>query len=61
VGSGDPIEIIARDENNVTVANIAALFTHEAHNLTLLRRATKVAALPENLRDFFQMRLRDVE
>jgi MOSC domain-containing protein YiiM len=61
VGGGDPIEITARDNHDVTVADIAALYTHEAHNLVLLRRATKVAALPENLREYFRRRLREAD
>ena len=59
VGSGDPIEFKGRADHAVTVADISALYTHDADNQALLRRATEVQALPENLRDYFRRRLRE--
>jgi len=58
LGSGDPIAFTARDEHGVTVADIAALYTHEADNQPLLRRSVELPALPESWRDYFRKRLR---
>jgi MOSC domain-containing protein YiiM len=57
VGSGDPIDFTARDEHNVTVADITALYTHDADNQGLLHRAVELPALPESWRDYLRKRL----
>ena len=57
VGSGDTIEFTARDEHDVTVADIAALYARDADNQALLRRAVDLPALPESWRDYFRRRL----
>ena len=57
VGSGDSIEFTARDEHRVTVADITALYTHDADNQGLLRRAVDLPALPESWRDYLRKRL----
>jgi MOSC domain-containing protein YiiM len=57
VGSGDPIEFTARDDHNVTVADISALYTHDADNQGLLQRAVELPALPESWRGYLRKRL----
>jgi MOSC domain-containing protein YiiM len=57
VGAGDDIELIHRDETDVTVADIVRLYVHEKDNLELLRRAVAVEALPEKWRDHFQEKI----
>jgi MOSC domain-containing protein YiiM len=57
VGSGDPIEFTARDDHNVTVANIASLYAHDADNQSLLHRAVELPALPESWREYLRKRL----
>jgi len=57
VGRGDAIELVARAEQDVTVADISSLYTHDADNQPLLRRAVDLAALPESWRDYFRKRL----
>ena len=57
VGSGDVIEFTGRDDHGVTVADIAALYTHDADNQALLHRAIDLPALPEGWRDYFRKRL----
>ncbi|PYQ51267.1 MAG: MOSC domain-containing protein [Acidobacteria bacterium] len=57
VGAGDPIEFTARDEHGVTVADIAALYTDDADNQGLLRRAVQLPALPESWREYLRKRL----
>jgi MOSC domain-containing protein YiiM len=54
VGSGDTIELIEKNERSVRVSDITRLYTREKHNITLLRRATEVEALPESWRSYFQ-------
>jgi MOSC domain-containing protein YiiM len=57
VAAGDSIELIARDDNGVTVADIVELYTADAAKQDLLERATQLAALPENWRAYFRKRL----
>jgi MOSC domain-containing protein YiiM len=58
VGAGDAIEPIARAEDDLTVADIVNLYTVDAHNQELLRRATRSAILPESWKGYFRKRLR---
>jgi len=57
VGAGDGIELTDRDEHDVTVADIVALYRRDAGNQTLLHRASELPALPESWRDYFRKRL----
>jgi MOSC domain-containing protein YiiM len=57
VGSGDAIQITARDGHNVTVSDIASLYTHDVENVGPVRRAVDVPALPESWRDYLRKRL----
>ena len=70
VGVGDPIEVIERDENRVTVSDIARLYTPgppgspnspSADDLADLRRAAQLAALPENWRARFREKMKRIE
>lgn len=54
VGAGDTIELIERDEHNVTVADITRLYTRGKNDLPNLRRAIEVKALPESWKDYFR-------
>ena len=57
VGAGDTIEPTVRDGHDVTVADIAGLYTHDADNQGLLRRAVDLPALPQSWRDYLRKRL----
>ena len=57
VGSGDPIAFTARDGHDVSVADITALYGHDADNQGLLRRAVDLPTLPESWRDYLRKRL----
>ena len=57
VGAGDAIEPIARADEGLTVADVVNLYTVDAKNQDLLRRATQSSALPESWRDYFRKRL----
>jgi MOSC domain-containing protein YiiM len=56
VGTGDAIELISRDEHNITVADIVQIYVREASD-DLVRRAIEVPALATSLRDYFQEQL----
>jgi len=57
VAAGDPIELVAKDENSITVADIVGLYAADAANQDLLRRASELSGLPESWREYFRDRL----
>ncbi len=57
VGVGDAMELISRDENNVTVADITRLYVRQRDDLQMLQRAAQVKALPDGWRDYFQQQI----
>ena len=57
VAAGDSIELLARDENGVTIADIVGLYTADATKQDLLQRVSELPALPENWRAYFRKRL----
>jgi MOSC domain-containing protein YiiM len=57
VGAGDPIEFIEQAEGGLTVSDVVNLYTVDAENQELLRRATQTTGLPESWRDYFRKRL----
>jgi MOSC domain-containing protein YiiM len=57
VGAGDSIERIARADEGLTVTDVVNLYTVDAENQELLRRATRSAILPESWKDYFRKRL----
>ena len=57
VGAGDAIELLSRNEHGMTVADVVNLYTADAGNQDLLRRASELAALPESWRKYFRKRL----
>jgi MOSC domain-containing protein YiiM len=59
VGAGDPIERVAPADEGLTVADVVNLYTVDAENQELLRRATRSSRLPEGWRDYFRKRLWD--
>jgi MOSC domain-containing protein YiiM len=61
VGSGDAIAFTGRDDQDVSVSDIVALYTHAASDAKLLRRAIELEALPESWRDHFRKRLLEIE
>jgi MOSC domain-containing protein YiiM len=59
VGAGDSIEFAARSGEGLTVADVVNLYTVDAENQELLRRATRSSTLPESWKDYFRNRLLD--
>lgn len=61
IGAGDPIERDEYRESALTIADVVSLYTSDAENQDLLRRATELAALPESWRGYFRKRLWDAD
>ena len=57
VGAGDRIEREENRGNRLTIADVVSLYTSDAENQDLLRRATELPALPEGWREYFRKRL----
>jgi MOSC domain-containing protein YiiM len=53
VGAGDTLELVSRDDNNITVADITQLYVGKEDNPELLHRAAQLEALPKSWRDYF--------
>src|SRR6266702_1429630 len=48
VGAGDDVELIGREQQEISVADITRLYAFDKGDLERLRRAIEVEALPEN-------------
>jgi MOSC domain-containing protein YiiM len=57
VTAGDAVVSIARHELAISVAEIVGLYSADAANQDLLRKASELSALPESWRDYFRKRL----
>jgi MOSC domain-containing protein YiiM len=60
VKAGDAIELLSRDENNITIADITRLYAFEKNNLDMLRRVVKLEALSESWRGYFEKQLQNL-
>jgi MOSC domain-containing protein YiiM len=54
---GDSIELIGRDQQDISVADIARLYAFDKDDLKAMRRAIALEALPENWKGYFQHQL----
>ena len=57
VGAGDAIELIGRDDGQITISDIFRLIGNDQDDFDTMRRAVLVKALPEHLRRRFQNKL----
>jgi MOSC domain-containing protein YiiM len=57
VAAGDPVELVAKDDKAITVADVVGLYSTDAADQDLLRRAAESSALPESWREYFRERL----
>jgi MOSC domain-containing protein YiiM len=57
VAAGDTVASIGRHELAISVATIVGLYSADAANQDLLRKASELAELPEGWRDYFRKRL----
>jgi MOSC domain-containing protein YiiM len=56
---GDSFELISRDHDGITIAEMNRLFVQEKYNRDLLQKAINTLALPEEWREYFLPRLKD--
>lgn len=56
IGAGDAIELVKRDEHNITVADIVQIYMRKADD-DLIRRAIRVPALAADLKTYFQQQI----
>ena len=54
---GDSIELIGREQQDISVADITRLYAFERNDVKALRRAIEVEALPESWKGYFQHQL----
>jgi MOSC domain-containing protein YiiM len=57
VSPGDAIELLDRDETNLTVADITRMYLSKEKEWDLMQRAVQLQALPQNWRDYFREQL----
>jgi MOSC domain-containing protein YiiM len=57
VEAGDQIELLSRDSNNITIADITRLYAFEKDDVDTLRRAVELEALSESWREYFQKQI----
>src|SRR6266705_1401192 len=57
VGAGDAIELVGREQQDISVADITRLYAFEKDDLKSLGRAIEVEALPESWKGYFQHQL----
>ncbi len=61
VEAGDEIELLSRDGNHISVADITRLYAFEKDDLETLRRAVRLEALSESWREYFQRQIQKLE
>jgi MOSC domain-containing protein YiiM len=54
VGAGDAVQLIEREQEEISVADITRLYAFEKDDVKGLRRAIEVEALPESWKGYFQ-------
>jgi MOSC domain-containing protein YiiM len=57
VTNGDSFELISRNHDGITIAEVNRLFVREKYNRDLLQKAIATTALPETWHDYFLPRL----
>jgi MOSC domain-containing protein YiiM len=57
ISAGDALELIGREQQDISVADITRLYALEKDDVKALRRAIEVDALPESWKGYFRHRL----
>jgi len=63
VGAGDEIKVIDRDPNRIPVSEVTRLYITKRYGddeVSSVRRALRVAALPESWKEYFRERLQKI-
>ena len=57
VGRGDAVELVAHEQQDISVADITRLYSFDRDDVKSLRRAIQIRALPESWKGYFRHRL----
>jgi MOSC domain-containing protein YiiM len=57
IGAGDAVELIGREQQEISVSDIVRLYAFDKDDSKTMRRAIGVEALPENWKGYFQHQL----
>jgi MOSC domain-containing protein YiiM len=57
LAAGDSMELVERDDHNITVADVVNLYARDAANQQMLRRVSELPSLPKSWRGYFRKRL----
>ena len=57
VENGDEVELVDRDKNRLTIADVTRLYAFEKDDLKTLCRALETEALPASWREYFRQRI----
>ena len=57
VEAGNEIDLLSRDINDITIADITRLYAFEKNDVETLRRAVKLEALSDSWREYFQKQI----
>ncbi|PYJ35234.1 MAG: hypothetical protein DME79_02715 [Verrucomicrobia bacterium] len=57
VAAGDSIELLERDQHDITVADVVNLYRRDATNQGMSRRVSELPSLPKSWREYFRKRL----
>jgi MOSC domain-containing protein YiiM len=61
VGAGDGIQLLSRDADQITVADVTRLYLRDDEDLEKMRRAMQIEALPEGWRTYFMQQVEQPE
>src|SRR5215813_14007584 len=59
LAADDSIELVERDDHDVTIADVVDLYRGDATNQDMLRRVSELSSLPNSWREYFRKRLWD--
>ena len=57
VAAGDSFELLSREPQAITIAEMNRLFSEDKYNRDLIEKAVATAALPEDWRDYLTKRM----
>jgi MOSC domain-containing protein YiiM len=61
VETGNVIELLERDRNNIAISDITRLYAFKKDDLVMLRRVVGLASLSESWREYFQSRIHKLQ